>query len=88
MREILFACFLLAAVAPQVAVAAQKTPTVKEGCAALCPVCSHYKDGSCQEVKVGGSTPQAEYAGKTYYFCSPSCKKSFLRKPKKFVKGQ
>jgi len=87
MKVFLFLCFFLMVVAPQVLWTAEKAPAVKESCAALCPVCSHYKDGSCKEVKVGGSTPQAEYAGKTYYFCSPSCKKSFLRKPKKFVKA-
>jgi YHS domain-containing protein len=87
-KRILFAFFCLFVAVPWSAGAGEaKTPTVKEGCEALCPVCSHYKDGSCEEVKVDGKTPAAEYRGKTYYFCSPSCKRTFLRKPRKFVKA-
>jgi Cu+-exporting ATPase len=29
---------------------------------------------------------KAEFEGKTYYFCSASCKKSFEANPKKYVK--
>ena len=28
-----------------------------------------------------------EYLGKTYYFCSPGCRRSFERDPAKYVKG-
>ena len=27
----------------------------------------------------------AEYQGKTYYFCSPGCKKAFEKEPQKYV---
>ncbi len=27
----------------------------------------------------------AEYQGKTYYFCAPSCKKAFEKEPEKYV---
>jgi len=29
---------------------------------------------------------KAEYSGKTYYFCSPSCKAEFERNPKRYAK--
>jgi YHS domain-containing protein len=51
-----------------------------------CMVCRHYGDSACLTVEVDDSTPQAEYQGKTYYFCSPSCRKEFLRKPKKYTR--
>ena len=28
----------------------------------------------------------AEYKGKTYYFCAETCKKAFLKKPEKYIK--
>ncbi len=28
---------------------------------------------------------KSEYQGKTYYFCSPGCKKSFDKEPQKYV---
>jgi YHS domain-containing protein len=87
MKMTLLIGFCLLALSPQPFLAASATPAVKEGYAALCPVCIHYKDGSCREVKVDGKTPKADSQGKTYYFCSPSCVKTFLRKPRKFVKA-
>ncbi|MES1210941.1 MAG: YHS domain-containing protein [Acidobacteriota bacterium] len=30
-------------------------------------------------------TPQAEYRGKTYYFCSEECREEFLRNPGKYA---
>jgi Cu+-exporting ATPase len=29
----------------------------------------------------------SQYRGKTYYFCSPGCKKSFDANPEKYLKG-
>lgn len=29
----------------------------------------------------------AEYQGKTYYFCSPGCKKAFEKEPQKYVRN-
>lgn len=31
---------------------------------------------------------KSEYKGKTYYFCSPSCKKSFDKEPEKYAGGR
>lgn len=28
---------------------------------------------------------KSEYQGKTYYFCSPGCKKSFDKEPQKYL---
>ena len=28
---------------------------------------------------------KADYQGKTYYFCNPSCKESFLKDPAKYL---
>ncbi|HWG91741.1 MAG TPA: YHS domain-containing protein [Candidatus Thermoplasmatota archaeon] len=40
--------------------------------------------GTVQEaVDLGAET--AEHAGKTYYFCCPMCKESFLKKPAVFI---
>ncbi len=30
---------------------------------------------------------KSEYQGKTYYFCSPGCKKSFDKEPEKYLKN-
>jgi P-type Cu+ transporter len=42
------------------------------------------KDPVCGMDVEGGET--AEHKGKTYYFCSPSCRKQFNGNPEKFVK--
>jgi len=31
---------------------------------------------------------QAEYKGKTYYFCAPGCKASFEKDPEKYLQGE
>lgn len=41
------------------------------------PVCGMEIDSSNAE--------KTEYKGKTYYFCSESCKNKFLQDPEKFV---
>ncbi|MEM0130203.1 MAG: YHS domain-containing protein [Thermoplasmatales archaeon] len=33
-----------------------------------------------------GTKLSAQYKGKTYYFCSQSCKKNFVSNPERFVK--
>lgn len=45
------------------------------------PVCGMDVD----EKKAAG---QSEYQGKTYYFCSTGCKKSFDKEPEKYVGKQ
>ena len=50
-----------------------------------CLVCKHNADLACVEVKVDVNTPRAEYQGKTYYFCSDTCRQEFLKNPAKYV---
>lgn len=45
------------------------------------PVCNMQVD----EEKAAG---KSEYQGKTYYFCSPGCKRQFDRDPERFVSQQ
>jgi Cu+-exporting ATPase len=46
------------------------------------PVCQMEVD---PENPPGG---KAEHEGKTYYFCSPGCRKSFEDNPEKYVKSE
>jgi YHS domain-containing protein len=48
---------------------------------AIDPVCGMEVD----EKKV---TQRSVYNGKTYYFCSATCKKQFDKEPQKFVKKE
>ncbi len=44
------------------------------------------KDPVCgMDVDPGSAAGSSEYEGKTYYFCSPGCKKQFDEDPEKFV---
>jgi len=43
------------------------------------PVCGMDVDEKNAKIKT-------TYGGKTYYFCSESCKKQFEKDPKKFIK--
>jgi Cu+-exporting ATPase len=44
------------------------------------------KDPVCgMNVDEKTATLKSEYAGKTYYFCSQSCKEVFEKNPKKFA---
>lgn len=42
------------------------------------PVCG-------MEIDPKAAAGTVEYRGQTYYFCSPGCKKSFEKKPHKYV---
>lgn len=42
----------------------------------VCPVC---------KMKIHKSLDKSEYKGKTYYFCSPDCKKEFDENPEKYI---
>lgn len=39
------------------------------------------------EVDVGRAAASADYGGKTYYFCAPGCKSTFLDNPEEYVKA-
>jgi YHS domain-containing protein len=47
---------------------------------AIDPVCGMKVDEKTAQYKT-------DYKGKTYYFCSPGCMKSFGAEPEKYVKG-
>jgi YHS domain-containing protein len=55
---------------------------------AECLVCKHNADLACVDVKVDKDTPRAEYQGKTYYFCSETCRQEFLKNPAKYVAAE
>jgi len=42
------------------------------------PVCG-------MKVSPESAAGKSEYQGKTYYFCSPGCKKSFDQDPQKYI---
>jgi YHS domain-containing protein len=44
------------------------------------PVCG-------MEVDPKTAAGKSEYQGKTYYFCSPGCKRDFDKEPQKYVKA-
>jgi YHS domain-containing protein len=44
------------------------------------------KDPVCgMDVDPATARQKAEYQGKTYYFCSPGCKKAFEAEPEKYL---
>ena len=45
---------------------------------AIDPVCS-------VEMEIATAYWNTEYQGKTYYFCSPGCKRSFEKAPEKYL---
>lgn len=45
------------------------------------------KDPVCNmDVDEKKAPANADYKGKTYYFCAPGCKKAFLENPEKYLK--
>lgn len=49
---------------------------------------SKVKDLVCgMEIDPNTAAGKSEYMGKTYYFCSPGCKKAFDANPTKYVKS-
>ena len=54
---------------------------------AVCTVCQCTGDLGCMDVEVGPKTPQAQYEGRTYYFCSETCRAAFERDPRAYVGG-
>ena len=44
------------------------------------------KDPVCgMQVNEASATAKVDYTGKTYYFCSPTCKATFEQNPEKFA---
>jgi P-type Cu+ transporter len=37
------------------------------------------------DIDLATAAGTSEYKGKTYYFCSPGCKKSFDKDPEKYI---
>jgi len=60
-------------------------PTTQPAQHAECLVCKRNADLACVDVLVDPSTPQYDYDGRTYYFCSEECKSKFVREPGKYV---
>jgi YHS domain-containing protein len=50
-----------------------------------CMVCKHNADLACVDVVVDANTPRYEYQGKTYYFCSETCREAFAKNPEKYA---
>lgn len=45
------------------------------------------KDSVCgMEVDEKKAAAKAEYKGKRYYFCAPTCKEAFEKEPEKYAK--
>ncbi|HEX9389169.1 MAG TPA: YHS domain-containing protein [Anaerolineales bacterium] len=45
-----------------------------------------FKDPVCDmDVTAETAAGHSEYNGQTYYFCSPGCKRSFDKEPKKYI---
>ena len=45
------------------------------------------RDPVCGMEVEEGSKFRSSYKGKTYYFCSASCKQNFDREPEKYARG-
>ena len=58
---------------------------VQNGQHTECTVCKANADLACVDVVVDDQTPRYAYDGKTYYFCSNSCRDEFARNPGKFL---
>lgn len=63
------------------AVVDHKIAPVEVGIDAVCPVMK-------TKVKVTSDTLAAEYKGKVYYFCCPSCPGAFKADPEKYIAAQ
>jgi YHS domain-containing protein len=53
---------------------------------AECLVCKYNADLACVDLKVDAETPNSTYDGKTYYFCSDTCRKKFEKDPAKYIR--
>jgi Cu+-exporting ATPase len=48
-----------------------------------------YKDPVCgMAVSLKTAAATAEYKGKTYYFCAPSCRDKFVADPESYLHGR
>ena len=62
--------------------------TAKTDCHAECAVCKANADLACVDVTVDDQTPRYDYNGKTYYFCSNSCRDEFAKNPAKYASAK
>ncbi len=46
-----------------------------------------HRDPICNMDVDGNTKFKSSYNGRTYYFCSASCKQTFDKKPENYVKG-
>lgn len=49
-----------------------------------CMVCRYKRDFSCLQVKREPGTPQSDYQGRHYCFCSEECREEFQHSPEKY----
>ena len=40
------------------------------------------------EVEESSAPAKVEYEGRTYYFCSSSCRQDFMENPERFIEGE
>ncbi|MCE9582577.1 MAG: YHS domain-containing protein [Planctomycetes bacterium] len=57
-----------------------------DGPTAECPVCVCNHDEECRVVDIKTDTPQTEWDGRTWYFCSDECREAFRKEPEKYAK--
>ena len=71
----------------QSAAATGSTPVMASSKAphAECLVCKYNADLACVDLSVDSDTPSTNYQGKTYYFCSDTCRKKFEKEPAKYL---
>ena len=50
------------------------------------PVCAYFSDMGCIHIMVDENTPNSNYEGVTYYFCSKECKVDFDKDPLKYLR--
>lgn len=50
-----------------------------------CLVCRHKRDFACLTVTKAPGTPHTQHAGRTYWFCSESCRCAFHKQPLTFI---
>jgi YHS domain-containing protein len=86
MRVVIAACCVVAALLAGCATGPdQRSAAASTQPHAECLVCKANADLACIDVPVDGGTPSYAYNGKTYYFCSNECRKTFAKNPAKYA---
>lgn len=83
MRKVIFLVVFLFAVEMFLNTRAQAAQTQEKihsnlGNKVVCPI-------SDEAFNITDNSEEAEYEGKVYYFCCPSCKEPFKKDPKKYL---